>query len=67
MCFSGGSSGSSVTPAPAPAPPAPAPKETQIGQGRKDNNTDLFGKATGPETRVDRSVALPGPGGGLGM
>jgi len=57
-----------VTPAPAPAPAAPAPKPTQVGAGRQQENVADFGNSTGPTTRVDRSVQVPGSGGsGLNM
>lgn len=62
MCFGGGSQ-PTVTPAPAPAPPEPAPLETPIGQARKTENTDEFGSARGPSTRISR--ADPSSTGGL--
>lgn len=68
MCSGGGQQQAApVTPAPAPAPAAPAPVETQIGTARKENNVASYGSATGPNTRADRSLSVPGSGSGLRM
>lgn len=66
MCgFNKSNNQNTATPAPAPAPAEPAPLETEIGEARRDENESTFGRADGPNLRVDRSVNPPGAGTGL--
>lgn len=72
MCFpSAPTPPASATPAPPPAPAAPNPIPQDIGGARKAANVADGGNADGSaNTRVDRTLDIPGsagPAGGSGL